>query len=79
MATLKIVISNIYAPTINETFIQPQIDMSDLDEVSYAIDECCGQYLDMYDSVLSALAPSISREKIADGCAYIVEELPEPC
>ena len=75
MKALKITINNNYFPYVTETFVQPAVDILDRDEVEYAIEECCGEYLDMHEDVINALAPDVDFETIAEACSYIVEEI----
>lgn len=75
MKALKIIVGNNYFPYVTETFVQPAVDILDCDEVEYAIDECCGEYLDMHEDIIDALMPNINFETIAEACSYIVEEI----
>ena len=75
MKALKITITNDYFPHVIETFMQPAVDILDRDEVEYAIEECCGEYLDMHGDVINMLTSDIDFETIAEACRYIVEEI----
>ena len=46
MNTIKITVGNSFAHNLTEEFIT-HVDLSDLDEVEMAAEECCGEYLDM--------------------------------
>ena len=46
MNTVKITVTNQFCSSIVEEFIT-RVDISDLEEVEMAAEECCGQYLDM--------------------------------
>ena len=74
MNNIKIIITNCFFPTITETFIT-RVDMSDLNEVEMAVDECCGQFLDMYNDVINAKLSDLDLETIAEGFCYVVEEV----
>lgn len=75
MSTLKITITNGYLCNLVETFICPNVDMSDPEEVEYCIDECCGQYLDMHSDAIYAICPDVNSETLAEACEYLVEEV----
>jgi hypothetical protein len=71
MATIKITVGNNFTP-VTEEFIT-KVDITDLDEVEMAADECCGQYLDMHNDIWHTL--DVDFEIIADSCHYIIEEV----
>ena len=75
MKALKITVGNRYLPNVTETFVSPAIDILDREEVEYAIEECCGEYLDMYENTLITVAPDVDFETIAEACTYIMEEI----
>ena len=74
MSNIKIIITNCFFPTLTETFIT-RVDMSDLNEVEMAIDECCGQFLDMHNDIINAKLSDLDLETIAEEFCYIVEEV----
>ena len=75
MKALKIIVNNDYLPHIIETFMQPSVDILDRDEVEYAIEECCGEYLDIHADAIHMLIPDVDFETIAEACNYMVEEI----
>ena len=77
MTNLKVTVTNPYLPTVTETFYCFHIDISDLEELEMAADECCGQYLDMHGDAIHATCPDIPWETLAEACEYVVEETKE--
>jgi hypothetical protein len=74
MHTIKITVGNSFAHNLTEEFIT-RVDLSDLDEVEMAAEECCGEYLDMHSDLWHTL--DVDFEMIADECHYIIEEVPD--
>ena len=74
MNAVKITVSNSYFSEINEEFYT-HVDLSDLDEVEMAAEECCGEYLNLHGDLIQALTPDLSWEKLAEACFYIIEEV----
>ena len=77
MATIKVTVKNGYLHGIVEEFICCNVDVSDLAEIDYCVDECIGQYLDMHGDAICARCPDLDMETINDSFIYIVEEDPE--
>lgn len=76
MKNIIITIGNDYLPGITEDFYHPFVDITDLEEIDYIIDECCGIYLDLHNDLIQALTPNYTREEIAEACFYLIEEVP---
>jgi hypothetical protein len=76
MNAVKITVSNSYFSQINEEFYT-HVDLSDLDEVEMAAEECCGEYLNLHGDLIQALTPDLDWEQLADACSYIIEEVSE--
>ena len=76
MENIIITIGNEYFPGITEEFCHPFVDITDLEELDYIIDECCGIYLDLHDDLIQAFPSEGTREEIAEACFYLVEEAP---
>ena len=74
MNTIKITVGNSFAHNLTEEFIT-RVDLSDLDEVEMAAEECCGEYLDMHSDLWHTL--DVDFEMIVDECHYIIEEVPD--
>ena len=66
MKEVDIIVTNRYCPFITETF-RTRVDMSDLNEVEMAADECCGEYLDMHHDYYQAALADLADLGIADG------------
>lgn len=76
MKNIIITIGNDYFPNITEDFYHPFVDITDLEELDYIIDECCGIYLDLHGDLIRALTPDCTREEIEEACFYLIEEVP---
>lgn len=76
MNTVKIPVSNGFFRGVKEEFIT-RVDLSDLNEVEMAADECCGQYLELHGDLIHALTPDVNWETIAEACDYMIEEVIE--
>lgn len=72
MNTVKITVGNSFAHNLTEEFLT-RVDLSDLDEVEMAAEECCGEYLDMHSDLWNTL--DVDLEVIAEECFYIIEEV----
>lgn len=75
MTSIIITIGNRYLPNIRENFYHPSLDICDLEELEYCVDECCGIYLDLYADAIHGMCPDRSDEEIAEACFYIIEEV----
>ena len=76
MNTVKITVSNGFFRSIKKEFIT-RVDLSDLNEVEMAADECCGQYLELHGDLIHALTPDVDWETLAEACDYMIEEVVE--
>lgn len=72
MNTIKVTVGNGFVPNLIEEFIT-HVELSDLDEVEMAAEECCGEYLDMHSDVWHTLDANF--ETIAEACYYTIEEV----
>ena len=76
MNMVKITVTNAFYSSVVEEFIT-RVDLSDLEEVEMAVEECCGQYLDMHHDIYSCALPDIDWDTFAEACEYIIEEVTE--
>lgn len=76
VATVKVTVTNKYLRQ-TEVFICRDVDISDMNEVEYCAEECCGAYLDMHHDVIRMECPDISSEEIEEACEFIVERVDE--
>lgn len=74
MAMLKVTVGNRYMGGVVEEFICLNVDMSELEEVNYAIDECVGAFVDMYGDFFNDGSEEEQFQKLA-GCNYFAEEV----
>ena len=74
MAMLKVTVGNRYMGGVVEEFICLNVDISELEEVNYAIDECVGDFVDMYRDFFNDGSEEEQFEKLA-GCNYWAEEV----
>lgn len=74
MATLKVTVGNRYMGGVVEEFICLNVDISELEEVNYAIDECVGAFVDMYGDFFNDGSEEEQFQKLA-GCNYWAEEV----
>ena len=74
---LKITIFNRYAPTLVESYCCFNVDVSDLNEVDYCIQETIGAFMDTHEKYLKAVAPDRSFDELYDAIEYIAEEVDE--
>ena len=75
MTNIIITVGNSYFHGVTEEFIT-RCDITDLEELEMAADECCGEYLDLHGDLIHALTPDCSWEEIAEACYYSIEEAP---
>ena len=75
MSVIKVTVANAYLHNLKEEFYCIDVDMSDLEEVEMAAEECCGEYLDMHADAIYAICPDVGSEAIAEACSYIIEEV----
>ena len=73
MATIKVTVGNSYIHNLKEEFFCVDVDMSDLEEIEYCAEECCGQYLDMHGDIINTL--DVNWETFAEACYYTIEEV----
>lgn len=76
MNTIKVTVSNSFFNGIIEEFIT-HADVSDLEEMELAAEECCGEYLNLHGDLIQALTPDQDWDTIAEACYYIIEEVVE--
>ena len=74
MAMLKVTVGNRYMSGVVEEFICLDVDISELEEVNYAIDECVGAFVDMYGDFFNDGSEEEQFQKLA-GCNYFAEEV----
>lgn len=74
---LKITILNRYAPTLVESYCCFDVDISDLNEVDYCVQETIGAFMDTHEGYLKTAAPDRSFDELYDAIEYIVEEVNE--
>lgn len=74
MATLKVTVGNRYMGGVVEEFICHNVDISKLEEVNYAIDECVGAFVDMHEDFFNDGSEEEQFQKLA-GCNYWAEEV----
>lgn len=74
MAMLKVTVGNRYMGGVVEEFICLNVDISELEEVNYAIDECVGAFVDMYGDFFNDGSEEEQFQKLA-GCNYWAEEV----
>lgn len=77
MNTIKVTVSNGFFHGIIEEFYCSNIDTSDLQEMEYCAEECCGQYLELHGDLICAMTPDVNFETIAQACTYLIEEVVE--
>ena len=75
MNTIKITISNKFLPQTTPEVFVTRADITDLAEVEMAIEECCGQYLDIHGDIYNAILADVDWETFAEACEYVVEEV----
>ena len=75
MAIAKVTVLNSFLPGIIEEFICRDVDFSDLQELEYCAEECCGEYLNMHHDVIRINLPDLTDETIAEECNYMIEEV----
>lgn len=74
MTSVIVTVKNTFLHGVEEVFDCRGLDMSDLDEVQYCIDECCGIYLDKHLDKILKNNPSLLPEVVAMECNYTLEE-----
>ena len=72
MNTIKVTVSNSFFHGITEEFIT-YADVSDLEEMELAAEECCGEYLNIHGDLI----PDQDWNTIAKACYYTIEEVVE--
>lgn len=75
MAIAKVTVLNSFLHGVIEEFICTDVDFSDLQEVEYCADECCGEYLEMHHDAIKSNFPDLTDETIAEACSYLMEEV----
>lgn len=74
MKNITVTVKNSFLNGVKEVFDCRDLDITDLEEVQYCIDECCGIYLDKHLDKILKMFPTISPEIVAMECDYILEE-----
>ena len=70
MGTIKVTVINQFLPHNPEEFICSNVDISDLQEMEYAAEECVGAYVDMYSEQIEKMN---FDKNIAEYCEYLIE------
>ena len=73
MAMLKVTVGNRYMGGVVEEFICLNVDISELEEVNYAIDECVGAFVDMHEDFFNDGSEE-DQFQILAGCNHWAEE-----
>lgn len=75
MAIAKVTVRNRFLVGVVEEFHCIDVDFSDLEELEYCADECCGEYLEMHSDIIKQDLPDLTDEIIAEACSYTIEEV----
>ena len=75
MKNIKITVGNHFIPNVFETFIT-YADITDLIEMEYVANECCGKYLDMHGDIYNSVLPDVDWDAFSEACFYSIEEVP---
>jgi hypothetical protein len=73
MATINITIkNNLFHHTVDE-FLCRDVDISDLEEVNYCVEECIGAFIDIHEDALKNI--DAEWDTIMDNFHYTIEEV----
>lgn len=73
MGAIKITVGNHYIANVTEEFLCAKVDITDLDEVEYCAERCCGEFLEMYGDIIRTL--DVNWETLVEACYYVIEEV----
>lgn len=74
MNSIIVTVKNRYLHGISEEFLCSAVDVSDLNEMEYCAEECCGAFLDMYESTFARECPDVEWDSFVEACYYSIKE-----
>lgn len=75
MAIAKVTVRNSFLNGVIEEFYCINVDFSDLEELEYCADECCGEYVELHSDIIRQCLPDVDDEVIAEAFSYTMEEV----